>query len=182
MRTFVALFAVLSVTSTATLAQSAMPQVVLLHPGTDGTEAIVIPSGSSMHLASFPRDFESSATFRGRFTLSGMYEVTGYGENASVTMWPDRKSRDGLPYWRVHGGPDEIDISNGWAFTRAVVPRDKLQKLKAARPDSVKGRVTIIADNYQTSIVCDVASFSARFISVVKAVQIAANPQSEEGC
>jgi hypothetical protein len=183
MRKLVAIFAALSFVSAPALAQSAKPQILLLHPDAEDTEAIVIPAGSPLRLGSFPRDFESNAAFRGRFTLSGTYELSGYGKDASATLWPDKKSRDALPYWRVHGGPNEIYISNAWAFAQAVVAKAKLQKLKAQTDSSVRGQVTIIADDYQTSIECDVASFSARFVSVVKPdVRIAAVPTSEGGC
>ena len=181
----VAIFAALCCMSTLTLAQSAKPRVILLHPGAHSadTEAIVIPAGSPMRLVSFPRDFESNAAFRGHFTLSGDYELSGYGDDAVTTLWPDRRSRSVLPYWRDRGGPHEIYISNAWAFAQAVVPKNKLQTMKANKLPSVRGHVTIIADDYKTSIECDVASFSARFVSVVKpAVRIAANPKSEEGC
>jgi hypothetical protein len=161
------------------------PTVVLLHPGSKppDREAIVIPAASPLKLASFPRDFESNATFSGRISLSGAYEVGGYGDDAFATFWPDTKSRATLPYWREHGGPDELELTNDWAFVQAVVPKDKLARLKSGKLESVRGHVTIVADDYETSIECDVASFSVRFVSVVaKPVQIAAIPESEEGC
>ncbi|MFL5237147.1 MAG: hypothetical protein ACJ8EL_06010 [Rhizomicrobium sp.] len=43
--------------------------------------------------------------------------------------------------------------------------------------------MTIIADDYKTTIECDAANFSARFVSVVKPpIRVAAAPTSEEGC
>jgi hypothetical protein len=185
LRNLATIFAVLCCMSALALAQGARPQIILLHPGyhPPDTEAIVIPGGSPVRLVSFPRDFESHAAFRGRFTLSGNYVVGGYGDDADATLWPDRKFRDTLPCWRDRGGPHEIYISNAWAFAQAVAPKNKLQDLKAKKLASMRGHVTIIADDYKTSIECDVASFSARFVSVVKpAERIAANPKHEEGC
>ena len=116
-------------------------------------------------------------------TLSAAYEAGGYGDDAFVTLWPDKKSRAALPYWRLRGGPDELELTNDWDFVKAVVPKDKLALLKSGKLETVRGHVTIVADDYRTSIECDVASFSVRFVSVVgKPVQIAAIPASEEGC
>jgi hypothetical protein len=185
MRTFVALTAALCFIGAPALAQKARPQIFLLHPGAEpaDSEAIVIPAGSSMRLASFERESEINAAFQGRFTLSGAYEIGGYGEDSIATIRPDKKSRDALPYWRDRGGPHEIYLTNAWAFAVAVAPGAQLQKLKAGKVDLVRGRVTIVADDYQASIECDTAGFSARFVSVVRRpVQIAAIPQREEGC
>jgi len=187
MRKLVTIFSALCFMSTLALAQSGRPQIFLLHLGDDDadpdSEAIVVPAASPVRMASFPRGPESNAAFRGRFTLTGNYELSGSGEDAYITFWPDEKSRTALPYWRLRGGPKTIYLSNGWAFAQAVVPKAELQKLKADTDFAVRGQVTIVADDYQTSIECDVASFSARFVSVVEApVRIAAIPQSEEGC
>ena len=183
MRTFVAIFAAVACMSAPALGQSTAPQVVLLHPDADDEEAIVIPVGSALRLASFPRDWASTAAFSGQFTLSGTFELSGHGDDALVTVWPESKSLAALPYWRVRGGPREIYISNAWAFAQAVVAKDELQKLEAEELPSVRGHVTIIADDYQASIECDAANFSARFVSVVKPdVEMAASAATEEGC
>ena len=177
---FVAIAAALSVGLGAPAsAQSAKAQVIPLSP--DDEEAIIVPAGSPMQLASAAAEY-SNTKFRGQFTLSGAYEIVGYGNDASVTIWPDRKSLEKLPYWRLRGGPDELYLSNPWAFAQAVVGKDKLNKLKNGKLESVRGRVTIIADDYETSIECDAANFSARYVSLVKAMQIAALPKTEESC
>jgi hypothetical protein len=184
MRTVLAIAAALCWMSAPAPAQESKGEFVLLHPGLDppDTEGIVIPPGSPVRLTSFPRDFESNAAFRGRFTLSGSYQVEGYGEDAMVTMWPDEKSRAPLPYWQLRGGPKEIYVANGWAFAKAVVPREQLQQLKAGAVESVRGQVSIIADDYETSIVCDAANFSARFVALVELAKAEAGAASEEGC
>jgi hypothetical protein len=167
------------------MAGGTQPLVVLLHPGAHpaDNEAIVVPAGSPMQVASFPRDFESNAVFHGRFTVSGAYEIEGYGDGAGATIRPNKKSAKMLPYWRQHGGPDQINISNPWAFAQAVLSQKELHFLKATRGHPVRGTVTIVADDYSSSIECDVASFSARFISVLEpAARLAANPPSDEGC
>ena len=166
-------------------AQTPAPTVILLHPGLDppASEAIVIPAGSPVKLVAFPRDHESTAKFSGRFELTGTYQVEGYGEDALVTLWPDKASLARLPYWNDRGGAEELYLANGWAFAEAVVARGELKKLKAETVESVSGRATIIADDYETSIECDVAHFSARFVSLVNTLEVAgAEPGSEGEC
>ena len=178
-------FATLLGADAAALATDAKPQIVLLRPRAQppDNEAIIVPAGSPLRLVSFPRDFYSSAAFRGQFTLSGKYEIGADADNTVATVWPDEPWRKLLPYWRRHGGPREIDISNAEAFAEAVIPHEMLQKLKAGKVPSVRGRVTIVADDYKSSIECDAANFSARFISIVNPpLRVAANPTSEEGC
>jgi hypothetical protein len=178
-------FATLLGADAGALATDARPQIVLLRPNAhpQDNEAMILPAGSPMRLVSFPRDFYSTAAFRGQFTLSGKYEIGADSDNTVATVWPDEQSRKLLPYWRLHGGPRGIDVSNAEAFAEAVIPREMLQKLKAGKMPSVRGRVTIVADDYKSTIECDAANFSARFVSVVKPpVRVAAKPTSEEGC
>jgi hypothetical protein len=185
LRVLVALVAALCCLSSLALAQPPKLRAVVIrsaeHSQPLGT--IIMPTASPLRLVSSvsPND-DLRAAFRGRFTLSGMYKVEGYGQDTLLTMWPDKKSRDSLPHWEDRDVPEELGISNAAAFARAVVPRDKLHKLKTGILPSVRGHVTIIADQYETSIDCDVVSASARFVSVVNKVQIAANPQEKETC
>jgi hypothetical protein len=182
MQKLVAIIAALCCIGATTAVQgAAKPRVVYIHPGphTEGSTAIVIPAGSTLKIAKLPSNGAAEVSFRGRVTLSGVYNIDG---EETISFWPDQKSREILPHWDDRGIPDEIFISNGSAFTEAVVPKDKLHRLAAGKLDSVRGRVTIIADNYETSIECDVVYASVRFVSVVKAVEIASIPESQETC
>lgn len=162
--------------------QGAEPQVIPRNPKNADGPAIIIPAGSALRLASFPPE-GTSATFRGRLTLTGRYKLTGYGDEAWVRLWPDSKSQAALPYWRNwwEGRPTEIFLENGWAFALAVVGKNELRKLKADTKHSVRGQLTIVVEGYETSIDCDVAHYSARFVSVVNpSIQVAANRPKEE--
>ena len=187
MRTLVTIFAALCCVSSLALAQSNRPQVVMLHLGDDPAdpeaEALIIPAASPVHLESFPRDQGTGAVFRGRFTLSGTYELSGYREDSYATFWPNKKSRERLPYWRARGGPGAIYLSNGWALAEAVAPKARLAKLQADPEYKVRGNITVIAENFETSIECDAANFSARFVSVVQTpMRVAAVKGDEGGC
>ena len=178
------LIAALSCLGSSALAQSAKPRIVHLNPAKpDWGDPILIPAASTMRVVKLTYDGIHSAVFRGRFTLSGNYLIEGFGEDTFVTFWPDKKTLAVLPYWQYFGGPKELYISNGSAFAEAVVPKDKLRMLKAETLAAICGRVTIIADDYGTSIECDSADFSARFVSVVKpAVTLAAKFESQNEC
>lgn len=135
MAKLVGIFVALCFVSASAPAQGGKPRFILLHPGAQppNTEGIVIPRASPLRLTSFKRQPEIDVAFRGRFKLAGTYKVEGYGADTFATLRPDRKSRNGLPYWRDRGGPKEVYILNGWAFAQAVVRKDKLQKLKAKK-------------------------------------------------
>lgn len=168
---------VLSAFAAPVTGQNSKPKIIPINPEfVDGT-AIIIPAGSKLQLVSLPPEGIADAKFSGRLTLTGTYELRGYGDEAWVNLRPDRKSLALLPYWRERweGGPKEIYLDNGWTFARAVVGKAELQKLQNENY-AARGRATIIVDEYQTSIECDRASYSARFVSVVdRSVQVAAN-------
>jgi hypothetical protein len=166
-------------------AAAADPQVVLVDPEFPDGDAIVIPAGSALSV-SFPPDPDYNARFSGRLTLTGAYEVKGYGEDAWVTLRPDPKSLATLPQWRERweGPLQELYVANGWAFAEAVLPKDELEKLKD-ESYSVRGQATVVVDDYETSVECDHAHYSARFVSVVNfAVDLAdkAGEEEEAGC
>jgi hypothetical protein len=177
------ILAALACVGASALAQQVTPAIIPLYPDADpsDSEGIVIPTGSPLNLVSFTRD-EIKVKFNGRFELTGTYEIENSGEDTFVTIWPDQRSKDSLPYWHDRGGPDEIYISNGSEFARAVASAEELAKLTAGRQPLIRGQVTIIADQYETGIECDAANFSARFVSVVKNVEMAGSPPEEYGC
>ena len=171
LRTLAATLSVLCCAGTAALAQGDQPRTVFVQISLPGEQAyphaLVVPAGSPLQLAS-THETDILARFSGRFTLSGDYRVEGSGEDLSLTFWPDQESRDRLPHWQDREVPEEMYIDNSDAFIRAVVAREELARLNARSVQSLTGRVTIIADNYETSISCDATGASARFVSVVE--------------
>ena len=184
MRNFITIFAAACCISTGTLAQSAKPLTFALYPGEPGGEAILVPAQSQLRIVSFAREQHvPKAVFHGRFTLSGNYEVEVLDDGFFVSMWPDGKSRSVLPSWRQRRGPHVIGLSNSSAFAQTVATKAKLQKLRAGKLSSIRGQVTIIAEDYETSIECDAAYFNARYIAVVKpAMAATAKPKNVESC
>ncbi len=145
-------------------------------------KGIVVPNGSAMRLASVSREGELKATFAGQVEVSGTFEIRLLGGDAFARLWPDQKSKDRLPHWSDRGSPDEIYIINGWDFAREVAGQSKLADLKAEKLLSISGAVTIIADEYETSIECDSAQGSARFVLVMKGVEVGGETGGGGGC
>lgn len=184
MRKFITIVAALGFLSTPALAKAAQaaastpakPAKAMLKDG------ILIPAGSPLRLVSVTRGPEVNATFNGQVEISGIYEIQLYGEEVFATLWPDAKSRQALPSWDGRGDVDEIFIANSMEFTKAVVSSEELAKLKAGRLPLIRGQATIIADQYETGIECDATHFSARFVSVVKNVEVAGEIGSGGEC
>lgn len=145
-------------------------------------DGILIPAGSPLRLVSVTRGPEVNATFNGQVEISGTYEIELYGEEVFATLWPDSKSRQWLPSWDGRGDADEIYIANSMEFAKAVVSSEELAKLKAGRLPLIRGQATIIADQYETGIECDATHFSARFVSVLKNVEVASAPDEGGEC
>ena len=182
MRYLFAIFTALCALSAPAGGKSPEPTLVLLRAEDADGEAILIPAATPLSLVGIAKD-EAKASFSGRFTLTGAYEISGYGEDAYVMLWPDRKSREALPYWKQRGRPEAIYLNNGWDFALAVARKPDLVRLETDEKHQVRGRISIIADNYQTYIECDAAHFTARFVSIVRPnATIAAVAREDVGC
>jgi hypothetical protein len=185
MRQLVMIMAALCASGAAAMDQGAQPRVVLMFPEQSDGPAILMPPGTPLAVT-FPDDPDHNARFTGRLTLTGTYELRGYGEEAWVTLRPDRQSLASLPQWRERweGPPKELYVGNGWDFAQAVVPKAELEKLKS-EDHVVRGRVTMIVEDYETSVECDRAHYSARFVAIETLdVQMAEAPveEAEGGC
>lgn len=182
MRRLFAIFAALCVLGAPAGGKGSKPSIVLLHADSEDGEALLIPAATPLQFVGIGKE-DRKATFSGRFTLTGTYEVSGHGEDAYVRLWPDKKSRDALPSWRERGGPEEIYLENGWDFAVAVARKPDLARLETDDKHQLRGRISIIADKYETYIECDAAHFTARFVSVVRPnVTIAAVAREDVGC
>ena len=171
MRYAFAILAAMSALGAAAAGHAAKPQVYLLYADYADGEALVVPASSPVRLTSFTREGEVTAKFSGRFTLTGRYEAQGYGEDVFVSFWPDRASAQQLPAWRERGPVDVLYLDQGWAFVQAVATPLELEKLRADENFKLRGRASIVADDYWTGIECDASHFGARFVSLVRSQQ-----------
>lgn len=153
------------------LAGAPTKQTIALYEDYPDGEALVVPASSPLRLASFTRDGEVTAKFEGRVTLTGRYEAQGYGEDVFVSFWPDEASARQLPAWRERGPADVLYLDRGWEFVQAVATPLELEKLRKDEKFKLRGRASIVADEYWTGIECDASHFGARFVSLVKSRQ-----------
>lgn len=144
---------------------------------------LTIPAATSLRLASFGGDPLPTARFSGRVEISGTYEIELYDEEISASLWPDERSRKLLPHWDGRGEPERLYIANSDDFAAAVLSGEELAKLKSGRLGLIRGQASIVADEYEASLIdCDGTSYEARFVSVLKNVELAGDPGEEFGC
>lgn len=183
MRTFLTVLAALGAIAMPASARAPATKVIPLYASYPKGEALVIPTASPVRLKSFVRKGEITATFTGRFTLTGRYEASGQGDDLFVSFWPDPASVRDLPRWRERGPADVFYLDNAAAFVEAVASPADHARMGLDDDFKLRGRVTIVADNYQTGIECDASHFSARFVSLVRpSQQIAAIDDAGDDC
>lgn len=149
-----------------------------------GTDTLVIPSGSVATYRSFDRD-NITAHFTGRFTLTGTwyYGIDEDSGDWTAYMIVNEATRKTLPYWKNRPGNGHIDIDNEADFVRAVVPSAAIERLKKAKKGTLSGKISIVAENYQASVVCDGPYYYVHFVSVAT-MNVAAldRTEAEFGC
>lgn len=146
-------------------------------------EGVVHPSTSPLRFASYAGKPHPTATFTGRVEISGTYVVGLEDDQISASLWLDERSRKLLPHWDIKGEADQLDITNSDNFAKAVLSAEELVKLKSGRMARIRGQASIVADEYATSLLdCDLVSYKARFVSVLKNVEFAGDPGEERSC
>jgi len=146
-------------------------------------ESIIIPGGSPLTFKSFDKD-AITAHFAGQIQLSGTYYYGNLvyqdaSNDKAAYFRPDAASMARLPYFKEHGRPDDIFLSNPAAFERAVVPSGT--KMRKSAPYAT-GHITIIVDQFEASIECDAPNFSARFVSIVTPAPVRMAAMPDTGC
>ena len=141
-------------------------------------EAVVIPAGSPVTFERF--DQYDSAHFKGRFVLEGAFILDcdycepGYKDNEiRLSIVPDPAVAARLPHWKVHDNDIAIAITNAASFIRAMSTPDQRRLLLSGKLDEIRGRTAIVVDDYEASLDCDSADYSARFVAIAKPPQVA---------
>jgi hypothetical protein len=141
-------------------------------------EGIVIPAGSPVTFQHF--DQHDSAQFSGQFVLEGVFVLDcdfcepGYKDNEiRLSMIPDPAIAARLPHWKKHDNDIALIITNAASFMRAVSTPAQRQLLLSGKLDQVRGRAAIIVDQYEASLNCDSADYSARFVAIAKPPKVA---------
>ena len=146
-------------------------------------EGLTLQGTSPLRLASVVEDEGRTAKFTGRVEISGTYEIEVHDDQISATLWPDERSRALLPYWDGREEVLQLYISNSTEFAKAVLSAEELTKLWSGRLALIRGQASIVADDYEASLIdCDGTSYEARFVSVMKNVELAGDPGEEYSC
>lgn len=166
-----------------------LAQPVLAAPATvilpDKADTVVVPEGSGLKFAKF--DEEHQAIFTGKLTLTGTYYY-GHGEyddegNFFVLYFrPDAASAARMPYLKTRGHPADMVLTNGALFVKTYLPKDTLARVRPGRTTYASGVVTVTVDTVAAGVLCDGASWSARFVSVARPVQVKFGAMPESGC
>jgi hypothetical protein len=152
-------------------------------------EALVIPPDSPVHFRGF--DKQGAARFNGRFTVTGTFTygcefecnppIKEWQENFVVTPDPALAAR--LPHWKLRNGPIVLYINHATGLTRTLGTPAKRAALRSGKLANLNGRISIVVDAYEASIVCDGPNYSARFVAVAKPAELAEKPvKAEYGC
>jgi hypothetical protein len=147
-------------------------------------DTIIVPADTPLKFKSFDKE-AITAHFTGRVVLSGTYR---YGMNEtsndwSVTITLDPASRRLLPYWKNRPGDGTLWIDNEGDFVRAVIPRAMIDALAKKKSGSLAGHISIIADDYSATIVCDASDYSVHFVGIATPAMAALNKEPAEfGC
>lgn len=93
---------------------------------------------------------------------------------------PDAASQALLPYWKERGPVRGIFFDNSEVFRQTVLDPALAAQVDAGKAKSATGPVTIWIDTYSATIVCDMPTYTARFLRVEQeSVAIAHNQYAE---
>ena len=137
----------------------------------DKADTVIVPDGSPLKFSKFDPD---GAVFSGRLTLSGTF-FYGDGEyndgpTVDLTLYftPDAASMALLPSLKTRGKAQSMVLTNGAMFAKAVLTKQQLAALRKKGAAYATGQTSVVVDTVEAGVVCDTASFSARFVSLAK--------------
>ena len=87
-----------------------------------------------------------------------------------------------MPYLKTRGRPVDMVLTGEALFLKAYLPKDTVARVRPGRTTYASGVVTLTVDTVSAGIVCDGASWSARFVSAAKPVPVTFGPMPESGC
>ena len=157
--------------------------VTIALPG--NADSVIVPGGSGLKFAKF--DEEHQAIFTGKLTLTGTYYY-GHGvfddEGNFFTLYfrPDAASAARMPYLKTRGHPADMVLTNEALFLKTYLPKDTMARVRPGRDTYASGVITVTVDTVSAGVVCDGASWTARFVSAAKPVPAKFGPMPDSGC
>ena len=172
----------------ACLVSAVSPTRVIPLPDGYG-EALIVPAASPVAFVGF--DKELVARFRGRFVLTGTFvygcdiecEPPLAKNDVRGSIVPDPEVAASLPHWKVRATDIRIILNGGERLAAQVLTPGERAAIFAGKADSVRKHVSIVVDNFNTTIECDSPTFSADFVSLAKPAKLAtAKLGGDYGC
>ena len=155
----------------------------------DSDEALIAPSASPVRFIRF--DESRVAHFRGRFVLIGTFvygcdiecnpPLSKGDVNSSIVPDPSAAAR--LPHWKIRNTDMRIVLDGGDQLAALVINPKERAAIYAGKVDNIRKRVSIVVDDFNTTLECDSPSFGARFVSLAEPARIAtAKLDGDYGC
>lgn len=172
------------------LSASPGPTIIPLpgHPD----EAIVIPRDSPVKFRRW--DKYGYAEFDGRFTLSGAFTYGCWSNCADyngpvresdldVRIAPDASIAARLPRWQHRKNDMLVLIKRSGQLAAMIASPRQHTALRSGKLEYLRGRATIVVDQFQTGIECDSTNFRARFVAMARKPRLAsARLNGDYGC
>ena len=145
-------------------------------------EALIIPQDSPVKFRRW--DKYGYAEFDGRFTLSGTFtygcwsncaDYNGPVEESDldVRILPDPSITARLPRWQHRKEDMLILIIGGRELGASIANQRQHADLRSGKLEYLRGRATIVVEQFQTGIECDSSNFRARFVAIAKPPKLA---------
>jgi hypothetical protein len=152
----------------------------------DKADSVIVPDGSGLKFAKFDADHQ--AIFTGKLTLSGtfFYGDSEYNDGPTVDLTlyfqPDAASVALLPSLKSRGPAQALFVTNGAPFAKAVLSKQQLAALQKKGAPYATGSARIVVDTVGAGVMCDTASYTARFVALAKPAAAHTAPSPGFGC
>ena len=138
----------------------------------DPEEGLIVPPDSPVRFRGYGGKY-GYAQFDGRFVLTGtvIYGCAiDCGEKFEdrflrVDVVPDPAIAARLPHWKRRHSDMRIVIDPPERFVRTITTPSQRVALRSGTLADVRGRISIVVDQFETGIECASPTFAARFVS-----------------
>jgi len=162
--------------SLSVLTLGAAPAPTLIsYPKAKG-EFLIVPDTSPVRFQGW-REHGSTAHFGGRFVLSGTFILQCSGlcnedDNVELYIVPDRALLARLPHWKLHKNDMMIAVMRPSQVAKKITTSIQRTRLASGKLPDIRGRISIVAEDFTTQMICDSADYYVRFIAVSKPAKI----------
>jgi hypothetical protein len=152
---------------------SAPPPREIPMPAAWGEWILVVPQGSPVTFRDWHQ--EGYARFDGRFVLTGKYALTssescerlGTESCFELDIEPDPAVAARLPHFKNHA-VGWVIIRNNRRILQSIADQRQRAALLAGKIPSLRGRTSVVVDQFWAGGDCEQAWYSARFVAFAK--------------